>query len=81
MTANEWSSFVNVAYHLLEIINPPQSVSIYPFIESWSHLKTKDEMRRRISFPDVFFNSSQVLLVEGDLLRAFTEMMAVVAVH
>ena len=74
MTANEWSSFVNVAYHFLETINLPQSVSIYPFIESWSHLKTKDEMRRRISFPDVSFNSSQVLLVEGDFSRAFTAM-------
>lgn len=71
VTANEWSSFVNVAYHFLETIKTPRSVSVYPFIDSWSHLKTKDEMRRQISVPDVHINTSQVLLVEGDFARAF----------
>lgn len=46
---------------------------MYPFIELWSHLKTKKEMRRKVSFPDVPVNTSQVLLVEGDFTRVFKE--------
>ncbi|KAK5938011.1 hypothetical protein PMZ80_009600 [Knufia obscura] len=73
VTANEWSSFVNAAYHYLETITTAHSVSMYPFIELWSHLKTKKEMRRKVSFPDVPVNTSQVLLVEGDFTRVFKE--------
>lgn len=69
MTANEWSSYVNVAYHFLEDNPKPHSVTIYPFLDIWSHQKTRDEMRRQIAFPDIPVNSSQVLLVEGDFTR------------
>jgi len=71
VVANEWSSFVNVVYHFVEVNTMPHTVSIYPFLESWSHLKTKDEMRRQVSFPDVSINNSQVVLVEGDFTRVF----------
>ncbi|KAK5094981.1 hypothetical protein LTS08_008377 [Lithohypha guttulata] len=76
LNANEWSSFVNGAYHFLEANTIPDTVSMYPFLDIWSHLKSRDEMLRRIGLPDVTVNTSQVLLVEGDFTRVFKKSPA-----
>ncbi|KAK3304854.1 N2227-like protein-domain-containing protein [Chaetomium strumarium] len=75
VTNNEWSAYQNLAYRFLTAHphNLPNSSSIHPFIDSWSHHRTTADMFRPISFPDVPLNPQSVLLVEGDFTTAFRE--------
>lgn len=71
VTVNERSMYMNLAYRFLEAHPRPGSKSVYPFIDSWSHHATNDDMFRGVSFPDARVNASSVLLVEGDFVTEF----------
>ncbi|KAF5525855.1 Carnosine N-methyltransferase [Colletotrichum aenigma] len=71
VTINEWSMFMNLAYRFLEAHPRPGAKSVHPFIDSWSHHATNDDMFRGVSFPDARVNASSVLLVEGDFVTQF----------
>ena len=64
--------YMNVVYRFLEAhAHQPGSESLHPFIDNWSHHATASDMQRRVSFPDVALNSSEVLLIEGDFTTVF----------
>lgn len=64
--------YMNVAYRFLETHgHRPDSEFFHPFVESWSHHASMDDMTRPMSFPDKAFNASQVLMVEGDFTTVF----------
>jgi carnosine N-methyltransferase len=75
VTNNEWSAYQNVAYrfltrsHLLQ----PNTTTIHPFVDSWSHHRSTADMLRPIAIPDVPINPNAVLLVEGDFTTAFRD--------
>ncbi|TDZ15176.1 Carnosine N-methyltransferase [Colletotrichum orbiculare MAFF 240422] len=71
VTINEWSMFMNLAYRFLEANPRPESKTVFPFIDSWSHHATTADMVRAVSFPDSRVNSSSVLLIEGDFVTQF----------
>lgn len=75
VTANEWSSYFNLAYRYL--VSPPStapfSTTIHPFIDWWSHQPSTSELQRGISIPDVPINPLSVNLVEGDFTTAFQQ--------
>lgn len=64
--------YMNVLYRFLEsTAHHPNADSLHPFIDTWSHQASTPAMLRRLSFPDVPLNKSQVLLVEGDFTTVF----------
>lgn len=71
VTVNERSMYMNLAYRFLEAHPRPDSKSVHPFIDSWSHHVTNADMFRSVWFPDVRVNASAVLLVEGDFVTEF----------
>jgi carnosine N-methyltransferase len=71
VTANEWSSYMNLAYRFMTSRQNANSTAIHPFIDWWSHQPTTSELHRRVEFPDVHVDPSAVLLVEGDFNTAF----------
>lgn len=73
VTVNERSAYMNLAYRFLEAHPRPGSMSVHPFMDSWSHHATNADMFRAVSFPDARVNASSVLLVEGDFVSEFKE--------
>lgn len=71
VTANEWSMYMNFAYRYVTSRRQVNSTAAYPFIDWWSHQPTTQELHRRVTFPDVPVDPSDVLLVEGDFTTAF----------
>ncbi|KAK2765115.1 hypothetical protein FQN54_008814 [Arachnomyces sp. PD_36] len=73
VTANEWSSYMNLAYRYLTSNSSTTQLSttIHPFIDWWSHQPSTSELHREISFPDVPIDPLSVNLVEGDFTTAF----------
>lgn len=70
VTANEWSTFMNVAYRFLESCGDERA-SFHPFVDNWSHHATEADMLRGLEFPDISINPNSILLVEGDFTTAF----------
>ncbi|KAL1874944.1 hypothetical protein VTK73DRAFT_10313 [Phialemonium thermophilum] len=67
VTSNEWSMYMNVAYRFLEASRaPPRAHTVHPFVDNWSHHARAEDMLRGVAIPDVSFNRTAVLLVEGD---------------
>lgn len=64
--------YMNVVYRFLETLGGQQTEAFHPFVDSWSHHATTAGMQRKLSFPDVGFNASSVLLVEGDFTTVFS---------
>lgn len=73
---NEWSAYVNAAYHLFNVKHTSYKHKVIPFIESWSHRKTTNELKRHITFPDTEVDPSKVFHVEGDFTKAFKDSSA-----
>ncbi|KAM5356833.1 hypothetical protein ACJ41O_003479 [Fusarium nematophilum] len=71
VTINEWSMYMNLAYRLVESHRARNSLSLHPFVDSWSHHATESDMTRALPLPDVPVNASSVVLVEGDFTTAF----------
>lgn len=71
VTVNERSMYMNLAYRFLEAHPKAGLQSLHPFIDSWSHHMNNADMFRGVSFPDVRFNASAVVLVEGDFVSEF----------
>ena len=71
VTVNERSMYMNLLYRFLEAHPRPDSKTLHPFIDSWSHHATNAHMFRGISFPDARVNTSSVVLVEGDFVSEF----------
>ncbi|KAI1915807.1 hypothetical protein LOZ61_001479 [Ophidiomyces ophidiicola] len=71
--ANEWSTFMNLAYRY--VTSPKaaaaNSSTVYPYIDWWSHQPTTEELFRPVTFPAVSIDPSSVVLVEGDFTREF----------
>ncbi|KAM3414456.1 hypothetical protein BST61_g9621 [Cercospora zeina] len=71
VTSNEWSSSMNMAYRYLQSLSTSHgSISIHPFLENWSHAKTRDELTRPVLI-DPPSNPTGTLLVEGDFTTKF----------
>lgn len=67
---------MNLAYRWVSTLETPDSKVIHPFVESWSHARTRHELFRSVNIPDPAAPtlSSVVnppLLVEGDFTRIF----------
>ena len=82
MTNNEWSAYQNLAYRFLTHhphANRPNTTTIHPFIDTWSHHRSTADMLRAISLPDTAplnLNNpaaARVLLVEGDFTTVFRD--------
>jgi hypothetical protein len=67
---------MNVVYRFLETSGMTDAHTIYPFVDSWSHHASTEDMMRGVAFPNVAVNSSAVLLVEGDFTQAFRDKEA-----
>lgn len=63
---------MNAAYRYVEARTEPNSMSLYPFIESLSHHATTQDLQRKVTAPDIKPHPS-VLLVEGDFTTAFVD--------
>jgi carnosine N-methyltransferase len=75
VTNNEWSTYQNIAYRFLSHHphNQPNTTTIHPFIDSWSHHRSTADMLRPITVPCTPLNPNAVLLVEGDFTTAFRD--------
>ncbi|EEP80345.1 predicted protein [Uncinocarpus reesii 1704] len=75
VTANEWSSFMNLAYRYLTSpkVALANSTTIHPYVDWWSHQPSNAELHRSITFPEVLVDPSSVLLVEGDFTTVFNQ--------
>lgn len=76
VTANEFSAYMNLAYHWASTLQDPASNVIHPFVEAWSHARTRNELFRSVAVPDASAPTSSSLsnapvLVEGDFTRVF----------
>ncbi|KAH6854534.1 N2227-like protein-domain-containing protein [Chaetomium sp. MPI-CAGE-AT-0009] len=78
VTNNEWSAYQNIAYRFLTRPTPsnthshaPNTTTLHPFIDSWSHHRRTSDMLRAIPIPDIPIHPNDVLLVEGDFTTAF----------
>lgn len=71
VTLNEWSMYMNLAYRFVDSLPAGQYHSFHPFIESWSHHATTEDMQRAATFPDVSISKSSLVMVEGDFSTAF----------
>ncbi|KHO01250.1 N2227-like protein [Metarhizium album ARSEF 1941] len=76
VTVNEWSMYMNAVYRFLEARGSALSHSFHPFVDSWSHHVSDDDMNRAVRFPDVAVRPGTVLAVEGDFTTAFTNQSA-----
>ena len=65
--------YMNLAYRYVASRKQPNTTTVYPFVDWWSHQPTTKELHRKVSFPDVPVDPSDVLLVEGDFTTAFNE--------
>ncbi|KAF4312315.1 hypothetical protein GTA08_BOTSDO12274 [Botryosphaeria dothidea] len=74
VTANEWSSYMNLAYRYLLTLTTLNSATLHPFVDWWSHRTTTTSLTRSITFPDTLPSDtrSPVLLVEGDFTTVLT---------
>lgn len=68
VTSNEFSAYMNLAYRYLTT-PPHKRFTIHPFIEPWSHARTRAELFRPITISPP--HSSNTLLVEGDFTALF----------
>lgn len=76
VTANEYSAYMNVAYRWASTLDPSAGKVIHPFVETWSHARTRHELFRSVHIPDTLApttpaSSNPPLLVEGDFTTAF----------
>ncbi|ETN43496.1 uncharacterized protein HMPREF1541_02655 [Cyphellophora europaea CBS 101466] len=76
VTANEYSAYMNLAYRFASSLSLSEQRTIHPFVESWSHARTRHELFRPISIPDASAPTysgsvNRPLLVEGDFTRLF----------
>ncbi|KFH46067.1 hypothetical protein ACRE_030450 [Hapsidospora chrysogenum ATCC 11550] len=72
VTLNEWSMYMNILYRYLEThAHSPNTQSLHPFIDTWSHHATTADMQRPLTFPDAPLNASELLLTEGDFTTVF----------
>jgi carnosine N-methyltransferase len=65
--------YQNLAYRFLSSQDHRNDITIYPFVDSWSHHKSNADMLRPISIPDVPLLPTDVLLIEGDFTTIFNE--------
>jgi carnosine N-methyltransferase len=75
VTNNEWSAFQNLAYRFLEqhpSPHKPNTSTLHPFLDSWSHHRSTADMLRAVAFPHVPVDPRSVVLVEGDFTTAFS---------
>lgn len=61
---NEWSTFMNVAYRLLELYPNVDEHLVHPFIDGWSHHANTADQHMSVTFPDEQVKPSAILLVE-----------------
>lgn len=63
VTSNEFSAYMNIAYRFIASLGRPRCkesasserspFTIYPFVETWSHARTRHELFRPITVPDM----------------------------
>jgi carnosine N-methyltransferase len=64
--------YMNILYRYLEThAHAPNTQSLHPFIDTWSHHATTADMQRPLTFPDAPLNVSELLLIEGDFTTVF----------
>lgn len=75
VTANEWSTYMNVAYRYITSpeASSANSSTIYPYIDWWSHQPTTAELHRPINIPVMPVDPSSVVLGEGDFTTVFNK--------
>lgn len=68
VTMNEFSYSMNMAYHYLGTLTSPNTSTVYPYVDWWSHRATTAHLIRGVSFPDdtELLLQPSVSLVEGD---------------
>lgn len=73
VTINEWSYHMLLAYHWLQTLEKPNSISFHPFVDSWSHRTTVASLIREVQFPDNvdLLSQSSVNMVDGDFTKVF----------
>jgi hypothetical protein len=77
--SNEFSSYMNVVYRwAVGSLRSGEQRQVHPFVENWSHARTRDEIQRRVSVPDRQMlleygagKSCQPTLFEGDFTSVF----------
>ena len=72
VTSNEWSASMNMAYRYLTSSQAANqgSFTIHPFLETWSHARTRHELTRAVVI-DPPPSISDTVLVEGDFTTKF----------
>lgn len=71
VVANEWSTFMNVAYRYLEANPDKHTSTFHPFVDGWSHHANEGDMLRKLSFPERKADPDSILVVEGDFTTVF----------
>lgn len=75
--ANEYSFYQNLAHlWMLSVPNtmPRDALTLYPFINWWSHQRTTASLLRGVAFPDTQLSPSaleKLSLIDGDFTTAF----------
>lgn len=77
VTTNEKDEFMNLAYRYMTSLPYGHQHTLHPFLESWSHARSREDIHRRIPIPDPSPAAKKqienVLLIPGDFtLHPFT---------
>jgi SAM-dependent methyltransferase len=76
VTANELSNFMRLSYRFVEALTSPNAVEYFPFTDWWAYQPNREELLRKVRFPDKVVNGSAALLVEGDFTEVFNDKVA-----
>lgn len=69
--SNEWSTYMNLAYRYIASLKQVKEESLYPYVDSWSHQPTTEELQREVHFPDLVASPDSLIHVEGDFTTEF----------
>ncbi|KFY51071.1 hypothetical protein V496_08987 [Pseudogymnoascus sp. VKM F-4515 (FW-2607)] len=69
--SNEWSTYMNLAYRYIASLKKVKEESLYPYVDSWSHQPTTEELQREVHFPDLIASPDGLIHVEGDFTTEF----------
>lgn len=72
VTHNEKDAYMNLAYrYVMSLMSTRKTATIHPFLDSWSHLRSRNETVRKIKIPRSMSADSDSLLIEGDFTSSF----------
>lgn len=72
VTHNEKDAYMNLAYrYVMSLMSTGRTATIHPFVDSWSHLRSRNETFRAIQIPSPSSVDGDSLLIEGDFTTSF----------